>query len=105
MLDLSPLPKTLLEWRNYPYDTEKNFPRGNIWQHLETFFGNHGLTLWVQASGWTLKPPNSNERCPDPFAYRVPYTDEYGHAGDFDLVVCFTLNIKIEQPLLISHNY
>ncbi|KAF8514690.1 hypothetical protein BU17DRAFT_52359 [Hysterangium stoloniferum] len=87
MLNLSSLPKTLSEWRGYPWDhKKKEFPRGIIWQHLESFFGEHGLILWVTSSEHRLKPPNSNERCPDPFSYQTGFSDESIYDVGFDLI-------------------
>ncbi|KAF8526983.1 kinase-like domain-containing protein [Hysterangium stoloniferum] len=79
---LSSLPKTLREWRDHPWDPHKNiYPRNIIWQHLESFFRELGLILWIPSREFRLKPPNSNERCPDPFAYRVPFTDKCAYYG------------------------
>jgi hypothetical protein len=82
------LPPTLQEWRRCIINPDKGiYPRGAIWQQLESFFLEQGLILWVTSKDYFLRPPNENERCPDPFAYRIGVTDELGHKPSFALIV------------------
>ncbi|KAF8510425.1 kinase-like domain-containing protein [Hysterangium stoloniferum] len=85
MTSLPYLPQTLDQWHRYqPHNNV--YPRDSIWQHLVPFFQDQGLVLWVTSADFTVRPPNENERCPDPFAYRVAVSDEIGYNPFFDLV-------------------
>ncbi|KAF8520610.1 kinase-like domain-containing protein [Hysterangium stoloniferum] len=80
-------PKALVEWRDCIINFEKGiYPRDAIWQQLESFFLEQGLILWVTSRDYILRPPNDNERCPDPFAYRIGVSDEIDHKPFFALI-------------------
>jgi hypothetical protein len=86
-VDPSQLPGTRAEWRHPAPNNDKGIPPAEfIWKQLEPFFREQGYIFWVTSTvtAHYRKPPNDNERCPDPFAYR---TDEVKGKPGFALTV------------------
>jgi hypothetical protein len=108
-VDLSSLPATLKDWRSAGHSNDDDLPR-NVWNPLAPFFESLGYKLWIPGIFFSLKPPNTDERMPDGFAYRTWMNDAYPQTV-FDHVVIvksdtcpFFTQIWLESDSLCSQN-